>query len=356
MARIRGVDRHRVTRLEAWEVCSTEPDGAIEPRQLDALGPRWIPACVPGTVAGALRAAGQWDLGAERSFDAQEWWYRCRFESAPPRPGEAAVLKLGGLATIADVWVNGVHVLRSDNMFHAHAVDVTGLLRGPNELAIRFSSLGAALKAKRPRPRWRTALVQEQKLRWFRTTLLGRMPGWSPPVEAVGPWRSVALEEHLGLSIDQSFVQTRVHGSDGEVDVSLRVRLLDSHAPSGATVRVGESQAALTCAEVDARVFSLQGRLRLPGVAVWWPRTHGPQPSTRRASSSASGTATSSSIADSSAFEPSRWTWSPAVSRCGSTRSPFSAVERAGRDWTSSTSRRPQPPWPMPSTPRATPG
>jgi beta-mannosidase len=278
VARIHGVDRHRYKALETWEVCPTEPDVVTDPRQLDGHAGRWVPARVPGTVAGALQACRQWDLGAKRSFDAQDWWYRCRFDAAPPTSRCATFLELGGLATIADVWVNGTHALRSDNMFHRHALDVSGLLRGSNELAIRFSSLSAFLETRLPRPRWRTALVEQQKLRWARTTLLGRMPGWSPPVEAVGPWRGAVLQEREGFSIEHASVQPHAKGGDGEVDVSLRIRVLDARAPTTATLHVGESQQALACVEVEAGIFSLHGRLHLPGVALWWPRTHGPQP------------------------------------------------------------------------------
>jgi len=278
MARIHRVDRYRTRLLDAWELCATDPDAADGPSQLAGLPGKWASAVVPGTVAGALRASGQWELGDARSFDAHDWWYRCRFDAAQPGPRRAAVLMLGGLATIADAWVNGVHVLSSENMFHSHTVDVSGVLRGSNEILIRCSSLATRLRAQRPRPRWRTALVEQQKLRWFRTTLLGRMPGWSPPVEAVGPWRSVVLEEREGLSVDDASLRTHLEGADGVVDVSLRVRVLGAGSPAGASIQVGDASEALACAEVDRGVFSLHGRLRLPGVATWWPRTHGPQP------------------------------------------------------------------------------
>ncbi len=259
-------------------MCVTEPDAVTDPRQLADHPGRWVAAAVPGTAAGALRTAGEWALGAHRSFDSTDWWYRCRFDAASSDPRRATSLELGGLATIAEVWVNGVHVLRSDNMFHSHSVDVSELLRGSNEIAIRFCSLTAFLEARRPRPRWRTALVEQQKLRWARTTLLGRMPGWSPPVEAVGPWRRVVLEERVGLSVEQAFVHAKVNGTDAFVDISLRVRPLDRRAPQNASVRVHDAQERLACTEVDSGVFSLQGRLRLRDVALWWPRTHGAQP------------------------------------------------------------------------------
>jgi beta-mannosidase len=233
---------------------------------------------VPGTVAGALQAAGEWRLGSDRSFDAQDWWYRCRFDGASPGSRCATFLDLGGLATIADVWVNGVHALRSENMFHHHSVDVSKLVRGSNEVAIRFSSLAAFLEGRRPRPRWRTALVEQQKLRWARATLLGRAPGWSPPVEAVGPWRDVRIVERGGLSIEEASVLGTLDGRDGRVDVSVRVRPLDGRAPRSATVRVHDTRERLACAEVGDGLFSLHGQLRLRDVALWWPRTHGAQP------------------------------------------------------------------------------
>ena len=57
-----------------------------------------------------------------------------------------------------------------------------------------FRSVAGELKKKRPRPRWKTSLVSQQQLRWLRTSLLGRIPGWSPPVAPVGPWRAVRLD------------------------------------------------------------------------------------------------------------------------------------------------------------------
>src|SRR5262249_51774981 len=142
-----------------------------------------VPAAVPGTVAGALRAAGRWTFGSSADFEADDWWFTTCFEAAPIAPGERAVLRMGGLATLAEVWLNGERILGSDSMFIAHAVDVTERLAPANALAIRFASLPAAWsrETRRPRPRWRTRLVDRQELRWVRTSLLGRIPAWSPP-------------------------------------------------------------------------------------------------------------------------------------------------------------------------------
>ena len=66
-------------------------------------------------------------------------------------------------------------------------------LSDDNRLVIRFSALTPLLEGRRPRPRWKTQGASHQNLRWFRTTLLGRQPGWTVTPAPVGPWRPVRL-------------------------------------------------------------------------------------------------------------------------------------------------------------------
>ena len=308
MARVERVSVHTSIALDtAWELTSLAPGAAADPVALDALdvpASQWTPALVPGTVASALRATKAWDVGgAKVAFDARDFWYRGKFEAVPAEDGEALVLRFAGLATVADVWLNGVHVLRSENMFHAHDVDVTSLVRGGaagepgelrNEIVIRFHSLTALLQVKRPRPRWRTRLVENQQLRWHRTTLLGRIPGWTPPVAPVGPFRAVSLERRRVVDVREADLQSRLEGDLGVVRARIVVASIDgltvpgsasgspsSRAPGGslvvsaASLHVGESRAALTVTAEGGGVFALTGELRIDDVARWWPHTHG---------------------------------------------------------------------------------
>ncbi len=80
-------------------------------------------------------------------------------------------------------------------MFVAHTVEIAGGFRGENVLALRFHALTPLLGPRRPRPKWRTRLVSHQGLRWYRTSLLGRMPAWCPPVAPVGPWRPILIRD-----------------------------------------------------------------------------------------------------------------------------------------------------------------
>ena len=172
--RLRVTGHERTVLAEGWQLAS---------------GAEWIPARVPTTAAAALRAAGRWSFDAAPPvrFDGAEWTWRTRVRGAPTAPGEETVLCLDGIATVADVLWNGECLLKSDDMFVAHEARVT--LTGDDELVLRCHALDPLLAAKRPRPRWRAPMIEHQQLRWHRTTLLGRTPGWSPPAPPVGPWR-----------------------------------------------------------------------------------------------------------------------------------------------------------------------
>ena len=177
------VEGHEVIPLDrGWQAAATEPDAYPAPEGLAALG--WLPARVPGTAAGALRDAGMhWG-----DLDAEDWWFRTEFDADAARPGEEVLLGVGGIATIAEVYLNGRRILDSESMFRSHAIDVGSLVKGENQLAIRCRALAPRLREqRRPRARWRTRVVRDGNIRWFRTMLLGRAPGFAPGPATVGP-------------------------------------------------------------------------------------------------------------------------------------------------------------------------
>jgi beta-mannosidase len=279
MAKIRSTTSYRAQSLElGWEVAPTPPDSVVTPAELDKVR-HFSPAIVPGTAAGALAATAAWDFERPRDFDASDWWYRTRFAAAPAEDSALTLLRFEGLATVAEVWLNGVKILDTDNMFRVYELDVGTALRETNELAIRFRSLAALVKARRGRPRWRTKLVESQQLRWFRTTLLGRIPGWTPPVAAVGPWRPVILEERMVVSIERAGVRATREGDGGRVAVAFVARVLGNGSLEAAHLGVGEARAKLTprrhSGEGAGVLWTLEGEVHLPRVELWWPHTHG---------------------------------------------------------------------------------
>ena len=260
------------------ELASTAPHRVQSPADPAFQQLQWSMADTCGTAASLLQALGQWSLdGPERSFDAEDWWYRIRFDRPlPSDPHELTLLGFEGIATLAQVWLNGSLILTSDNMFVAHEIDVRSVLREANELVICVRSLEAHLAMRRPRPRWRAPMVANQRLNWVRTTLLGRTPGWSPPAAAVGPWRPIWLEPRRHVNIGVPQLRTYLNDDDGHIEVSCElVPLANTQFGTVALhLRRGDRNfRADLQRHAETSVFS--GTLVVNAVERWWPHTHG---------------------------------------------------------------------------------
>lgn len=267
--------RHALS--DGWELASSPPG-----LPADGVVLTWRPALVPGTVASSLEALGEWSFARPRDFDADVWWYRCRFDAPSADTRARVFLGFEGLATHAEVSLNGAPLLRSTNMFTRQERDVTPLLRATdNTLLIRFEALDTVLRVKRPRPRWKTRLVTQQQLRWVRTTLLGRMPGWSPPVAPVGPWRPVWLEQRLHADVAPVSLRTtlaRDHSARASCAVSIHP-FEWSETPTSAVLTLGSTHLPLKLQSESCESGLLfVGEGPVSGVEPWWPHTHGAQP------------------------------------------------------------------------------
>ena len=260
-----------------WRMLESDADAIATPADLppdlplDVRGKtEWLPAPVPGTVAQALQAAGRWCAEAPPALHQRDYWYRV------PISGEGAHrLRLRGLATICEVWLDDARVLVSRSMFVEHEVALT--LSGAHTLTLCFRSLERALRGRRGPVRWKPRLVSLPSLRHVRTTLLGHMPGWCPPVHAVGPWREIdLLPTPLPVRpLDAARCETiaRLDGDDGVVSVQVRgvAPLLEGPL----TLAVDGHEAALTCRQDPQHGWVWHGSVCVPRVRKWWPHTHG---------------------------------------------------------------------------------
>jgi beta-mannosidase len=262
---------------DGWQAARCAPDSCPDPRSADRL--EWIDARVPGTAAAALMAAGEWAQGDPSDLDAEDWWFRTTLRAAPAAAGEELLLRLDGIATVAEVFLDGERVAASESMFAAHAIDVGERVSEAGvELAIRCRALGPLLGGRRkPRARWRTRLV-DGRLRFFRTMLLGRAPGFAPGPAAVGPWRPVWLERRRQIAVERVELRARLEGEDGVLAVRAQLRPLGEAPIAAAAVGLsgpsGEHRGELALSDGHGGVEA-RGELRVPRVARWWPHTHG---------------------------------------------------------------------------------
>jgi beta-mannosidase len=275
---VSGHDHHP---LDTGWWCAASPTAIEASAGLEAVDPgAWVPALVPGTAAAALQRAGQWQVDApERRFDAETWWFRTTFDAPVAAEPDDAMdagswwLCLDGIASVAEVWLNGEVVATVPGMFSAVEVHVTGRLRPTgNTLAIRCLPVDALLAVKRPRPRWRTPMVAHQQLRWVRTTMLGRTPGWTPPAAPVGPWRPVRLERRRGAQLADLRLRT---DGDGHLAAAVTVTPLGPRPVEAVTLVLARDAEThrVPMHPQDGGTFAVT--TQLSGVARWWPHTHG---------------------------------------------------------------------------------
>ncbi len=254
-----------------WYLVGTSPDKFLTPSDFIDESLRWLSATVPGTVALSLLNSGQWKPNDQFDFDSQDYWYKKEFDLEQPADQSPLFLCFDGLATLCEVWLNGQRILESNSMFLGHQIDISEYIQTQNELYLCFRSLNKALSQRRPRPRWKTKLVSQQQLRWFRTTLLGRIPGWTPAIAPVGPWKEISLSESLTpLNVDISLF---LEGTDGVVDFSCDV-FHRGEVPIEAVLSIGDTDTKLNLEKIE-QGSRVHRKFRINEVALWWPHTHG---------------------------------------------------------------------------------
>lgn len=247
---------------QGWTLLLCEPGTFEGPDSINRALAR-LSAPVPGTVAQALHAAGLFDPANPTPLHGKEAWYFRPLQGEAPGP---AVLRFEGLATLADVYLNGTLVLTSESMFESHDVAIT--LSGEDELAICFRAMTPHLEKRGPRAKWRPQMMSSQGLRLIRTTPLGYMPGWCPDIHALGPYRPISLIRTKRHSISDLRIQADLdEDGTGLLDVSF-------------SLHETAQTATLTCAgQTTALTLQANGRysarLALPAIAPWWPATHG---------------------------------------------------------------------------------
>jgi beta-mannosidase len=259
-----------------WQLAASAPSQCEGPGSLERL--HWIPAAVPGTVAGALAADG--GLDAE-DLDASDWWFRTRFTVDVGGAGERLSLRLDGVATVSETYLDGERLLDAGSMFARHELPVTLVGGYEHELTICCRALRPLLAQRRkPRARWRTALVSDGNLRFHRTMLIGRAPGFAPGPPVVGPYRPVAVERHRGVSVQDRRLRAVLDGQTGRVTVRAGLRRLREEDPIQSVALELESGDLQTTAQLEVAPdapgsVAVNGELTIADPEQWWPHTHG---------------------------------------------------------------------------------
>ena len=190
--------------------CKSYADKITRERDLSARGLDGVLAEVPGDFVNTLFKAGVipdpmfgdnvWDL---QYLEAMHVWYCTSFFA---ELNENTYLRFEGLDTVADVYLDGKHILHSDNMFIPHDAKATGKGK-KHELLVHFSP--AVLEGRKyTAPASSNALWYNYQGLYVRKA--AHMYGWDimPRIVSCGIWRPVCLTERRADSINDVFVYT----------------------------------------------------------------------------------------------------------------------------------------------------
>lgn len=260
MARIVAVDGRSERLLDTgWRMAITADGACATPREAADL-PDWRPAPVPATAASVLGVTSDSTLALH---DQDVWW---RLSGPPTGP---VSLRFAGLATLCEIWLDEAMIARSTSMFVPLEVE-TDIPNGA-QLWLCFRALTGLFDRKLPRARWRPRMIPRQALRGVRTTLLGQMPGWTPPIDAVGPFRPITAVTPAPVTCRGAWVSASLDKA-GAGRLTARIRLDGAQHPP--VLHCAGAQVVLeTSADGE-----FQGELPCPRIEPWWPHTHGGQP------------------------------------------------------------------------------
>ena len=278
--------------FDDWMVAHFEPGAGV---QSGAAGREsaegdWLPVKLPGDIHEALFAAGAIpDYHGEGGEEAcqwiadREWWWRHRFDAEAAGPGERLTLVFHGLDTFATIYLNGVEIGQSSNMFLGKEIDVTdALVAGANILAIRFDPVPLRL-GDREALDWpglgTGARLSRRNL--VRKVQFGWGWDWGPCLPTVGVWQPVELRRQRIAAIEALQFRTLAIHADGGADIRVdaEIETLGGAAELALAIEIRNPAGALLLSQTSP-IAGGRGHLTaaLANAELWWTADLGAQP------------------------------------------------------------------------------
>ncbi|MGD0610431.1 MAG: glycoside hydrolase family 2 protein [Anaerolineales bacterium] len=246
---------------------------------------RWLVGTVPGGVHTDLLALGRipdpfvGDNEKKVQWVAEsDWEYRRIFiaDKLVLRE-ERLFLVCDGLDTLAEVWLNGHLLGRTDNMFRRWSWEVTRVLRAEkNDLHLLFRSPLAYIRSRQ----------LEKPLQGG-----GDLPGgpylrkapyqwgwdWGPKLPPIGVWKEIRLEGYSRARLGDVHIRQYHRGDKVSLSIQAAVQTWgEQRLQVVATLKAPDGKTFV--AEVEVNDQKAVAEIEVPEPHLWWPNDSGEHP------------------------------------------------------------------------------
>jgi exo-1,4-beta-D-glucosaminidase len=273
------------TAIAHWQIQSSAKaqEGGAEISSAALSTKDWYPASGRATVIAGLLENGKYEnvfysdnLRAVSEPDSSghvfvvPWWYRTEFTVDEVAPGSRTLLRINGINSSADVWLNGERIAAESDVagaYPVHELDVT-----------RWVHAGTNILALRVRPADARSSLSIGWVDWNPT----------PPDNNMGPWRGVDIVRTGPVQIRFPQVTSTLPLPDlsrAALTVKLEARNLDTSAHDAAITGVVAGvtlRQTIHLAPGQTQTVSFSPKtdpgLDLKNPKVWWPVGMGAHP------------------------------------------------------------------------------
>jgi len=245
-----------------------------------------IPAQVPGNVQLDLCQSGIEpdpffgdNLHKYAPYEYYQWIYSRSFTVNAIPDDQRLILSFGGIDTIADVYLNGQHIGRAENMFIEHEYDITDAVKfdKENQLIVHIHSAMNFARSKTYDMGMR-GTAHRNEICWIRKA--PHCFGWdiAPRFVTAGLWRDVCLKTQSSTRITETYYATPALSADG-IYLQYGCRFVTDHDTlDDFTIRIhgicGEHAFEET---VPAHFVSMNYTTLIKNPKLWWPLGYGDQ-------------------------------------------------------------------------------
>ena len=177
------------------------------------------------------------------------------------------ILRFEGIDTIADVYLNGVHIAHTDDMHITYEFNVTDTIHdGKNEISVICRNIHPYIKKKAAELDLMKNIQALAGFGYIRKAHCMLGWDWGPFLPDMGIWRSVSILSKDSARISEFKVEQRHEG--GKVFVTPRVSTDEDCIVSVSVVTP----------EGDKYYLPANEETEIPDPQLWWPRGLGDQP------------------------------------------------------------------------------